>query len=146
MDRKQNENNLKSIRKHWTIFALVIIFLALIAIQIWIRIPVFRSTEAVRVEGDLKPPKVVKRVQPVYPEEAKKAGIKGEIILEVKTDLEGKVESAKVINIDPSYKLGSEMWMLYKAAREAVLQWKFVPFNHQGHIRSAIFKVTVKFE
>lgn len=133
-------HNLK--KRTVTIFSLVFIFLVLIGINIWIRVP----PEAVRVEGDLKPPRVMKRVEPVYPEKARKAGIRAEIILEVKTDLHGNVKSAEVINIDPSHELGSEMWMLYEAARDAVLLWRFEPFNYKGRIRSAIFTVTVKFE
>jgi len=147
MERKTNENQMKSIRKYWTIFSLVIIFLALIAVQVWINlIPVHRSSEPVRVEGELEPPRIMIKVEPVYPEKAKKAGIKGEIILEVETDLDGKVKRAKVINIDPSYKSGSGMGMLYNAARDAVLQWRFEPYNYKGRIRSAVFTVTVKFE
>lgn len=147
MERKTNEDQVKSIRKYWTIFSLVIIFLALIAILIWINlIPVYRSSEPVRVEGELEPPRIMIKVEPVYPEKAKKEGIKVEIILEVETDLEGKVKSAKVINIDPSYKSGSGIGMLYNAARDAVLQWRFEPYNYRGRIRSAVFTVTVKFE
>ena len=152
MDKKTNENTIKSVRKYWTIFSLVVIFLALIAIQVWINVlpmlwrPEPGTPEPIKIEGDLEPPRVMNKVELVYPEKAKKAGIKGEIILEVKTDLHGKVESAKVINIVPSYKLGSEMSMLYKAARDAVLQWRFEPFDYRGQIRGAIFTVSVKFE
>ena len=137
----------QTIRSYWTIFFLVFIFLVVIGIRIWINVSLIPSDPIpILVEGDLEPPRVKIKVDPVYPEEAKKAGIKGEVILEVSTDLEGNVTNAKVLNIEQGYGKRSGLWRLYGAAREAVLQWKFEPYNYRGEIKPAVFTVSVLFE
>lgn len=137
----------QTIKSYWTIFILVFIFLVIIGLRIWINVGHIPQTPVpIIVEGDLKPPRIMIKKEPDYPEEAKKAGIKGDIILEVHTDLDGNVKSAKVLNIDPDDKMRFGIWRLYRAAREAVLQWRFEPYNYRGEIKEAVFQVTVTFE
>ena len=137
----------QTIRSYWTIFFLIFIFLVIIGIRIWINVSLIPQDHVpIRIEGDLPPPQVITRVEPVYPEQAKKAGLKAEILLEVMTDLEGNVHSVKVLNIEQDRREGAGIWRLYQAAREAVLQWKFEPYNYKGQIKPAVFTVSVKFE
>jgi protein TonB len=91
----------------------------------------------VKAEGDITPPKIIKRVEPVYPEEARKEGIEGEVILEVQTDIYGRIKRAKVVqSVDPH---------LDKAAVDAVRQWVYEPKIVEGSPRGVIFSVTVTF-
>ena len=149
MEEKIKGIHNQTIGAYWTVFALIFFLLAGIGIRIWIivSVPFFQnSLTPVRIEEPLNAPRVKTKVNPVYPERARRAGITGEIQIEVETDLEGHVLSAEVLNIAPSFENGFGIWRLYRAAREAVLQWTFEPFFYRGQIRPAVFTVTVNFE
>lgn len=92
--------------------------------------------DVVRATGDIKPPKPIKMVEPVYPEEARKAGVEGTVILEVQTDKTGRVASIKVLRSVP---------LLDQAAIEAVKQWVYEPMIIDGQPKGVIFTVTVAF-
>jgi protein TonB len=66
-----------------------------------------------------KPPAVIKRVEPVYPELARKAGIEGKVIVKVWIDKHGKVKEALVLK--------SSVELLNDAALTAAKQWEFTP-------------------
>ncbi len=84
-----------------------------------------------------KPPKLVKEVKPVYPEEAKKAGLEGVVIIEATTDSYGRVAEAKVLRGVPG---------LDQAAIDAVKQWVYEPVVVDGKPVPAVFTVTVRFQ
>lgn len=90
----------------------------------------------VKIEGGIKEPQKIKSVKPVYPEEARKAEIQGEVILEVETDIYGRVKNIKVLRSVPG---------LDQAAIDAVRQWIYEPLMIDGKPRGAIFPVTVNF-
>lgn len=90
----------------------------------------------VKVEGGLKEPQKLKSVDPVYPKVAKNARIQGEVILEVETDIYGRVKAVKVLRSIP---------LLDQAAIDAVRQWIYQPLIVDGKPRRAIFPVTVNF-
>ncbi|UCC39606.1 MAG: energy transducer TonB [Candidatus Aminicenantes bacterium] len=92
---------------------------------------------AVRAVGQIKPPKLLKLVEPAYPEEARKEGVEGVVILEARTNKEGNVEAVQVLRgIDP---------YLNKAAMDALLQWKYEPMYIKGEPHGVVFTVTVRF-
>lgn len=93
---------------------------------------------AVKAKGAIKPPKAIKMVRPEYPEEARKAGIEGVVILDAKTDEEGNVEQVMIKR--------SQDPLLNKAAEDAVKQWKYEPFILDGKPKKIIFTVTVRFK
>lgn len=66
-----------------------------------------------------QPPQPIKRVQPVYPPEAMKAGIQGVVWVKLWVDEAGDVREATVTKSDVS--------VLNKAATVAALEWKFKP-------------------
>ena len=66
---------------------------------------------------------LIKRVQPVYPQEAKDAKVSGTVVLHVTIDTSGKVEDANVIS-GPS--------MLQQASLDAVQQWEYRPYLLNG--------------
>ncbi len=89
-----------------------------------------------KVLPDIEPPKLVTRIVPIYPAEAKKAGIEGTVILGATIDGEGKVTDVKVLESIPG---------LDQAAVEALRQWVYAPvwLNDQPVIYT--FTVAVKF-
>ena len=91
---------------------------------------------AVKVEGELKPPKLIKKVNPVYPEEARKARVEGVVILEARIDTAGKVSDVMVLRSVPQ---------LDQAAVEAIKKWVYEPMLIKGKPVEAVFTVTVRF-
>ncbi len=92
---------------------------------------------AVRVQGELKPPDLLKKVEPVYPETARLAGVEGTVILAVRARADGTVEDAIVLRSVP---------LLDQAAIDAVKQWVYAPFIVDGRAAPAVFTVTVNFK
>jgi len=90
----------------------------------------------VRVGGDIKAPRKIKNVAPVYPPDARAAGRQGVVILELWIDEDGWVKDAKVIR---------SVEMLDDAARDAALQWEFTPTLLNGVPIPVIMTVTVNF-
>jgi len=92
---------------------------------------------AVSARGDIKPPKLIKMVKPVYPEIAKQAKVEGVVILEATTDIYGRVVNTKILRSIP---------LLDQAAIDAVKQWVYEPMIIDGEPRGVIFTVTCNFE
>ena len=132
-----------SIKASWTLFIIIFTYLILILVRVWITVI---PLNPIYVKGDIIPPRVLTKVEPIYPEMAKKVGITGEILIEVHTGRRGNVLSTKVLNRASSYKDGFGIWRLYVAAEEAVSQWTFEQFFYRDQIREAIFTVAVNFE
>jgi TonB family protein len=93
---------------------------------------------AVRCVGEIEPPKLIKKVEPVYPEDAKKAKVSGVVILGVRTDKQGHVKNAMV------YK--SKDPLLVQPSIDAVKQWVYEPLYVKGEPVEAVFTVTVSFK
>lgn len=91
----------------------------------------------IRVGGQLKEPRKIKYVEPVYPEIARRARVGGPVILEVVVDKEGNPKSIKVLR-------GLSMG-LTEAAVDAVKQWKWEPSTLNGRPVEVIVVVTVNF-
>jgi protein TonB len=91
----------------------------------------------VRAMGDIKPPKLLKEVAPVYPEIARQARVEGVVIIEATTDIYGRVVSWRVLRSIP---------LLDQAAIDAVRQWVYEPMIIHGKPRGVIFVVTVRFQ
>ncbi|MBM3293982.1 MAG: energy transducer TonB [Candidatus Aminicenantes bacterium] len=96
----------------------------------------FAKRPPIRAEGEIQPPRQVKRVEPVYPEVARQARVEGEVILELTTDVYGRVQSVKVLRSIP---------LLDQAAVDAVRQWVYEPLIVDGQPRACVFTATVRF-
>jgi TonB family protein len=74
----------------------------------------------IRVGGDIEAPHLITKVQPVYPESARSAGVSGIVILHAIISKDGKPLSLRVMNsqVDPD---------LARSAVEAVSQWRYTP-------------------
>lgn len=79
---------------------------------------------------------LLKRVEPVYPEQAREQKIQGPVILDVRIGQDGGVQEVKVISGDP---------LLAQAAADAVKQWRFKPRTVGGHAAEMQSKVTLNF-
>jgi protein TonB len=90
----------------------------------------------VRVGGQIKAPKIVKQVPPVYPELAAQARLTSVIILEALVDLNGSVKTVTVLRGAPLFD---------DAAIAAVKQWRYQPLLLNGVPTEFILTVTVKF-
>jgi len=95
-------------------------------------------TEAVRVGGNVKAPLVVRKVDPIYPEEARLARVSGIVIVETVIDKTGHVTDAVVLKSLP--------YGLSDAAVDAVKQWVFEPATQNGSPVNVIFNLTVNFK
>ncbi len=74
----------------------------------------------VRIGGSIKPPAKLRDVKPVYPKEAQEARIQGVQIIEASLGPSGDVLDARALRGQPP---------LIGAAMDAVLQWKFTPWD-----------------
>ncbi|MEN6312055.1 MAG: energy transducer TonB [Acidobacteriota bacterium] len=92
---------------------------------------------AVKAEGGIQPPKLVHLVEPVYPPQARAAGISGIVILAVKTDAAGNVQDAMILKSIPQ---------LNRAAIDCGKQWKYEPLGLDGKATPVVFTVTVRFQ
>ena len=81
-------------------------------------------------------PKLIKKVNPEYPEDALKAGIQGKVVIEATTDKKGMVVEAKVIAGHP---------LLNKAALKALKQWEYKPYIIDGEKKAVKFTVVMNF-
>jgi protein TonB len=93
--------------------------------------------QAVRVGGQIKEPKKLKHVAPVYPDIAKQARVQGVVILESTISPQGKVSDVKVLRGIP---------LLDQAAIDAVKQWVYTPTLLNGVPVPVIMTVTVNFK
>jgi protein TonB len=91
---------------------------------------------AIRAVGESRAPKLVRRVEPDYPEIARQARVEGVIVLEATTDVYGRVTAVRVLRSIP---------LLDEAAVAAVRQWIYEPLMINGRPRPVTFTVTVRF-
>ena len=89
-----------------------------------------------RAIGNIRPPRLVRRVEPLYPEIARQARVEGVVILEATTDVYGRVAGVRVLRSLP---------LLDAAAVDAVRQWIYEPLVVNGRPRPVTFTVTVRF-
>ncbi|MBM3790540.1 MAG: energy transducer TonB [Acidobacteria bacterium] len=84
-------------------------------------------------------PTVISKVQPQYPQEARKEGIRGVVLIQATIDENGVLAAAEVIESpDPR---------LSQAALEAIRQWTFKPaLGHTGRPVKVLSTFTFRFE
>ncbi len=91
----------------------------------------------VRAIGTVKPPKLLKQVDPLYPEIARQARVEGIVLIEATTDIHGRVQSCTVLRSIP---------FLDQAAIDAVKQWVYEPVIIDGRPRGVIFTEKIEFK
>jgi protein TonB len=98
--------------------------------------PPLPAIVTLRVGGEIKEPRRVKFVPPVYPELAAKARLQGIVIVEAIIAANGQVRDARVLRGIP---------MLDEAALEAVRKWTYTPTLLGGVPVQVALVVTVNF-
>ncbi|HYI13370.1 MAG TPA: energy transducer TonB [Thermoanaerobaculia bacterium] len=90
-----------------------------------------------RVEEGITPPVPEKRVDPIYPEEYRRAKVAGLVVLEVAVSQAGTVENVGVVK---SLAPGLDM-----SAVNAVRQWTFKPALRDGKPVPVLYNMTINF-
>jgi len=92
-----------------------------------------------RLGGNIQAPKLLDKIQPVYPAAAKAAGVEGTVILHAIIGMKGDPLSLRVVNtqVDPE---------LARAAVEAVSKWRYSPTVLNGEPIEVDTTVTVNFK
>ena len=90
----------------------------------------------VRVGGDIRTPKLIRRVEPMYPQMAVNAKVTGIVILEATVDEKGTVTNVTVLRSLP---------VLDQAAIAAVRQWRYEPLMMNGAPFPFMLTVTLTF-
>ncbi|HLM98487.1 MAG TPA: M56 family metallopeptidase [Bryobacteraceae bacterium] len=92
----------------------------------------------VRVGGNVVPAKLVSKIDPEYPEDARARGIHGEVVLRAVISVQGAVLSPTAISTpDPQ---------LAEAAMKAVREWRYQPSLLNGEPVETVTTITVNFE
>jgi protein TonB len=91
----------------------------------------------IRVGGNVQESRLIRRVDPPYPDLAKRARVSGKVTLVVTVDEEGNVTECSVTSGHP---------LLNDAALNAVKQWKYSPTLLNGEPVPVIANVTVIFK
>ena len=91
----------------------------------------------VRVGGQLQAPALVSKVDPIYPEVAVSARIRGVVILEANVDRDGHVVDVKVLR--------TANRLLDNAAIAAVRQWQYKPLILNGSPEPFVLTVVLTF-
>ena len=76
-----------------------------------------------RIGGNTQAAKIIHKVEPIYPDEAKAAKTKGSVLLHVVIGADGSMNEVTVVSGDP---------ILARAAAEAVWQWQYQPTLYNG--------------
>lgn len=98
--------------------------------------PLPDERKPVRPGGKIEPPRIVRRVQPVYPVIAQTSRVQGTVVIEALIGNDGRVRNAVVMT-------GRDV--LNDAALAAVRQWVFTPTRLNGEPVEVIMTVTVVF-
>lgn len=90
-----------------------------------------------RPGGDVTVPVVISRVDPEYPELARRIGLSGVVVLECIIGRDGRVREPRIVQ--------SPHALLDRAAVDAVQQWRFRPATLNGQPVDVFFHLTVRF-
>lgn len=86
----------------------------------------------------MQEPKVIHKVAPKYPEDAKNEGVQGIVVLDALIAEDGSIREATVQE--------GENARLVEAARAAVAQWRYEPArDNDGNPIEVLFTVTINF-
>lgn len=80
---------------------------------------------------------LLRRVEPVYPEEARQQKVQGPVVLEVHIGADGAVQNVEVVRGPPE---------LARASIDAVKQWRFKPRTEKGRPAEMQSRVTLNFK
>ncbi len=76
------------------------------------------------------------KVQPVYPEEARRLHMTGSVVIDAVVNVEGQVDDLKLVSGDP---------LLSAAAMDAVRKWRYSPYLLNGKPIPKETRITISF-
>jgi protein TonB len=86
-----------------------------------------------------KPPRIVRKINPVYPFGAKRQGLTGKVLVRCLVGVDGKASNFKVVKSEPKD-------VFDEAAVAAVLKWRFKPGILGGEAVPTWVKIPIIFE
>ena len=95
------------------------------------------SSDLLEVPEDYADDQVVHRVHPSYPKQARVRKLHGAVVLQAIINKQGKVDSLQLVSGDP---------LLAQAAADAVKQWRYKPYWHNGETADFQTRITVDFK
>ena len=96
----------------------------------------FNNQTAIHVTT-IQQPRLLKKIEPIYPRAALLAHIQGVVVIEAVTNISGNVVKTNVLAGHP---------LLKQAAIQAVMQWIYEPYIFNGIPKPVIFTVRVNFK
>jgi TonB family protein len=97
------------------------------------------AAQPVKVEGDVQRPEVLHKVDPEYPEGARKDRLEGKVIVKTVIDEQGRVQG-------PVVEGSSGHDVLDRSALEAVSAWTFKPATLHGKPVAVLYWLTINFK
>jgi TonB family protein len=79
---------------------------------------------------------LVHKVQPVYPAEARRMHVQGNVVIDAVVTPQGQVDNLKLVSGDP---------MLAQAAIDAVRRWRYTPYSLNGQPIPKETRITISF-
>jgi protein TonB len=95
------------------------------------------SNELLEVPEDFADDQIVRRVHPNYPKQARARKVQGTVVLEAIVNKKGTVDSLQLVSGDS---------LLAQAAADAVKQWKYKPYFHNGEATEFQTRITIDFK
>jgi periplasmic protein TonB len=98
---------------------------------------VVRAKIPLRVGGDVKAPRCIRKVEPLYPALAKDTRLQGQVVIDAVIDEQGIIVEMRVVSGHP---------LLVPSALDAVRKWKYEPTYLNGQPIAVDLVVTVNFQ
>jgi protein TonB len=99
-------------------------------------VPIVQPESPVKIGGDVREPRLISSVLPIYPIGARQSGVVGDVIVSTTIDKNGNVVGVKVLSGPP---------MLRQAALDALRRWRYEPSRLNGQPVAVEMQVTIKF-
>jgi protein TonB len=96
-----------------------------------------KPQETLRISQGVSEGLILKRVRPIYPEQARQMRVEGEVELQANISRSGSITGIKQLSGDP---------ILGRAATDAVRQWKYKPYFLNGEPIEIQTQITVIFK
>jgi TonB family protein len=140
MQLTRNSKDIRGIRLYATVVACAlaagVLCASAMALRVSVAQPIAAGTDPSKIHVKSDDLTGTKKVPPVYPEEAKKAGIQGSVVLNVIISKEGVPENIKVV---------SGPRQLQKSAIDAVREWRYQPYLLNGDPVEVETSITVTY-
>jgi TonB family protein len=98
--------------------------------------PTMQPEGTLKIGGNVKAPKLINSVAPVYPLTARSSGVQGDVVIDTTIDKSGNVVRMHVVS-GPA--------MLRPSALESLKRWKYEPSRLDGEPVEVQMQVTIKF-